>query len=71
MSFLVISEILALFVNILSAYYEGCLYIDPFKCKYLRDKKHFLKCFLPFLKQTYKFEHFEKNLTLIADIFPK
>ena len=34
-------------------------------------QKYFSECFSQLLKYSFNFEHFQKKLTLIADVFPK
>ena len=35
-----------------------------------QKQKNFFEFFSPFLKSTLNFEHFQKKMTLIADVFP-
>ena len=73
MSLLRLSEILGLFVNLLTADHKdslciiGTIYSYQFKRKTLRNKKPSLN-FLPYLPNL---SHFEKKMTLIAYVFPK
>ena len=47
-------------------------YSNQFKWLLSKENKFFFwECFAPFLKSTSNFEQFEKNMTLIADVFPK
>ena len=73
---LVLCNILGLFVNTLSEDDKYCfLYKDnltqPIQILLSQKQKTFSQCFYPFLKSTLNFEHFEKKMTLIADVFPK
>ena len=40
-----------------------------FRCKYLRNKKSYLIFFFAFSEFVFNFEHFQKKMTLIADVF--
>ena len=44
---------------------------NQFRCSYLSSKKTFAGLFSAFSKSRLTFEHMEKNMTIIADIFPK
>ena len=73
---LVLCKILGLFVNILShddksflLYRENLT--QPIQIFLFQTEKIFCQFFSPFLKSTLNFEHFQKKITLIADVFPK
>ena len=73
---LVPCNILGLFVNILSEddkyfllYNDNLL--QPIQILLSQKQKTFSEFFSGFLKSTLNFEHFEKKINLIADIFPK
>ena len=73
---LVLCKILGLFVNKLSDDDKYCLlYKDnltqPIQILLSQKQKTFSEFFSPFFKPTLNFEHFQKNMTLIADVFPK
>ena len=73
---LVLCKILGLFVNILSEDDRYCLLykdnlLQPIQILLSQKQKTFSEFFSPFLKSTLNFEHFEKKMTLIADVFPK
>ena len=73
---LVLSEILGLFLNTLSEDDKYCLlYRDnltqPIQILLSQKQKTFSDFFSPFLKSTLNFEHFQKKMTLIANVFPK
>ena len=73
---LVLCKILGLFVNILSEDDRYCLLykdnlLQPIQILLSQKQKTFSQFFSPFLKSTLNFEHFEKKMTLIADVFPK
>ena len=73
---LVLFKILGLFVNTLSDDDKYCLlYRDnltqPVQILLSQKQKTFFQFFSAFLKSTLNFEHFQKKLTLIADVFPK
>ena len=42
-----------------------------FKCIYFKNKKLFSQVFFAFSKSTLNLQHFQKNVTLIAYVFPK
>ena len=44
---------------------------QPIPTKLSQKQKPFANFFLPFSKSTLTFEHFQKKMTLIADLFPK
>ena len=73
---LVLCKILGLFVNTLCEDERYCfLYKDnllqPIQILLSQKQKTFSQFFSPFLKSTLNFEHFQKKMTLIADVFPK
>ena len=72
---LVLCKILGLFVNTLSEDDKYCLlYRDnltqPIQILLSQKEKTFSKFSSSFLKSTLNLEHFQKKLTLIADVFP-
>ena len=73
---LVLCKILGLFVNTLSEDDKYCLLyndnlLQPIQILLSQKQKTFSEFFSGFLKSTLNFEHFEKKINLIADIFPK
>ena len=73
---LVLCKILGLFVNTLSEDDKYCLLyndnlLQPIQILLSQKQKTFSQFFCAFLKSTLNFEHFEKKMTLIADVFPK
>ena len=73
---LVLCKILGLFLNTLSEDDRYCLLykdnlLQPIQILLSQKQKTFSQFFSPFLKSTLNFEHFEKKMTLIADVFPK
>ena len=73
---LVLYKILGLFVNTLSEDDKYCLLyndnlLQPIQILLSQKQKIFSQFFSGFLKSTLNFEHFEKKINLIADIFPK
>ena len=73
---LVLCKILGLFVNTLSEDDKYCLlYRDnltqPIQILLPQKQKTFFEFFSAFLKSTLNFEHFQKKINLIADVFPK
>ena len=73
---LVLCKILGLFGNTLSDHDRYCLlYRDnltqPIQILLSQKQKTFSQFFSAFLKSTLNFEHFQKKMTLIADVFPK
>ena len=73
---LVPSEILRPFVNTLTDDDKYCpLYRDnlmqPIQILLSQKQKTFSQFFSAFLKSNLNFEHFEKKMTVIADVFPK
>ena len=73
---LVLCKISGLFVNTLtdddkySLLYRDNI-LQPIKILLSQKQKTFSEFFFPFLKSTLNFEHFEKKMTLRADVFPK
>ena len=73
---LVLCNILGLFVNTLSEDDKYCLLykdnlLQPIQILLSQKQKTFSQFFSPFLKSTLNFEHFQKKINLIADVFPK
>ena len=73
---LVLCKISDLFLNTLSDDdMYSLLYRDnltqPIRIHLSQKQKTFSQFFSPFLKSTLNFEHFQKKMTLIADVFPK
>ena len=73
---LILCKILGLFVNTLSEDDKYCLlYRDnltqPIQILLSQEQKTFSLFLSAFLKCTLNFEHFQKKMTLIADVFPK
>ena len=73
---LVLCKILGQFVDTLSEDDRYCpLYKDnllqPIQILLSQKQKTFSQFFSAFLKSTLNFEHFQKNINLIADVFPK
>ena len=73
---LVLWKILRLFVSTLTDDDKYCLlYRDnltqPIQIPLSQKQKTFSQFFSAFLKSTLNFEHFQKKMTLIADVFPK
>ena len=73
---LVLCKILGLFVNTLTDDDKYCLlYRDnltqPIQILLSEKQKTFSEFFSPFLKYTLNFEHFQKKMTLMADVYPK
>ena len=73
---LVLCKILGLFVNTLSEDDKYCLLyndnlLQPIQILISQKQKTFSQFFSAFLKSTLNFEHFQKKINLIADIFPK
>ena len=76
MSMLVLWKILKLFLNTLPDDDKYCLlYRDnltqPIKILLSQKQQTFSEFFSAFLKSSLNFEHFQKNMTLIADVFPQ
>ena len=73
---LVLCKILGLFVNTLSEddkyslFYNDNL-LQPIQILLSQKQKTFSQFCSGFLKSTLNFEHFEKKINLIADIFPR
>ena len=72
---LVLCKILGLFVNTLSEDDKYCLLykdnlLQPIQILLSQKQKTFSEFFSPFLKSTLNFEHFQKKINLIADVFP-
>ena len=73
---LVLCNILGLFLNTLTGDYKySVLYGDnvtqPIQILFPQKQKTFSQFCSAFLKSTLNFEHFQKKMTLIADVFPK
>ena len=73
---LVLCKISGLFLNTLTDDDKYCLlYRDnltqPIQILLSQKQKTFSEFFCAFLKCTLNFEHFQKKMTLIADVFPK
>ena len=73
---LVLCKISVLFLNTLTDDDKYCLlYRDnltqPIQILLSQKQKTFSEFFSAFLKSTLNFEHFQKKMTLIADVFPK
>ena len=73
---LVLCKILGLFVNTLSEDDRYCLLykdniLQPIQIILSQKQKTFSEFGSAFLKSTLNFEHFQKKMTLIADVFPK
>ena len=73
---LVLCKILGLFLNILTDHDKySLLYRDnltqPIQILLSQKQKTLSDFFSAFLKSTLNFEHFQKKVTLIADVFPK
>ena len=73
---LVLSKILRTFVNTLSEDDKYCLLykdnlLQPIQILLSLKQKTFSEFFSAFLKSTLNFEHFQKKMTPIADVFPK
>ena len=69
-------KILRLFLNTLTDDDKYCLpYRDnstqPSQILLSQKQKIFSRFFTPFFKSILNFEDFQKNMTLIADVFPK
>ena len=73
---LVLCKILGLFVKTLSEDDKYCLLyndnlLQPIQILLSQKQKTFSEFFSGFLKCTLNFEHFQKKINLIADVFPK
>ena len=76
MSFLVISEILELFVDTLTTDYKYSLrnsenLQQPIQMSISKKQITFSEFFALFLKSKSNVEHFEKDMRIMADVFPK
>ena len=73
---LVLCKISGLFVNTLtdddkySLLFRDNLW-QPIQIHLSQKQKTFSQFFSPFLKSTLNFEHFQKKIKLIVDVFPK
>ena len=73
---LVLCKISGLLVNTLTDNDKYCLLYrenltQPIQILLSQKEKTFSKIFSAFLKSALNFEHCQKNMTLIADVFPK
>ena len=73
---LVLWKILRPFVNTLSEDDKYCLFYrdnltQPIQILLSQKQMSFSQFFSAFLKSTLNFEHFQKKIKLIADVFPK
>ena len=73
---LVLWKILRLFVNTLTDDEKYCLHcrdnlMQQIQILLSQKQKTFSELFSAFLKSTLNLAHFQKNMTLIADVFPK
>ena len=73
---LVLRKILGLFVNTLSEDDRYCLLykdnlLQPIQILLSQKQKTFSQFFSAFLKSTLNFEHIQKKIKLIVDVFPK
>ena len=73
---LVLCKILGLFVNTLTDDGKYCLLYrenltQPIQILLSQKQKTFSQFLSAFLKFTLNFEHFQKKMTLITDVFPK
>ena len=73
---LVLWKILGLFVNTLTGDDKYCLLYrenltQPIQILLSHKQKTFSQSLSAFLKSTLNFEHCQKKMTLIADVFPK
>ena len=69
-------KILRLLVNTLTDNDKYCLLYkdnltEPIQILLSQKQKSFSEFFSAFLKSTLNFEHFQKKMTLIADVFPE
>ena len=71
MSLLVMPQILALFLNILTKYRSQVFSCSRDKLQQSRKQKTFSEFLALFLKFTSSFGHIDKNMTLITYVFPK
>ena len=72
---LVLCKILGLFVNTLSEDDKYCLLykdnlLQPIQILLSQKQKTFSQFFSAFLKSTLNFEHFQKKINVIVDVFP-
>ena len=70
------SEILGLFVNPLTAEYQYSRrnmmnFQQQLQTQVSQKRKSFSRFFIAFLKSTSRLEHFEKKMSLVAQVFPK
>ena len=75
-SLLVISKILRLFVNTLTADDKYSVFnrenlTQPIHMQLSQKQKAFPQIYFPFLKCILTFERFQQKLNLIADVYPK
>ena len=75
-SLLVICKILRLFVNTFPAFEKYSVFnseclTHPIHMQLSQKQKTFSQFFSPFLKSRLNFEHIQKKMTLLANIFPK
>ena len=73
---LVLWKILGLFVNTLTDNDKYCLHYrdnltQPIQILLSQKQETFSEFVSAFLNSTLKFEHFQKTMTLIVDVFPK
>ena len=73
---LVLCKISGLFLNTLTdddkySLLYGDNLTQPIQILLSQKQQTFSEFFSPFLKSTLNFENFQKNLNLIADVFPK
>ena len=73
---LVLWKSLRLFLNTLTDNNKYCLLFtdnltQTIEILLSQKQKNFSPFFSPFFKSTLNFEHFQKKMTLIADVFPK
>ena len=70
-----ISEILGLFVNTLTAEKYSLFnrenLLQPIQITLFKKQEVFLNSFAAFLKSPSRFEHFERKISLIAFVYPK
>ena len=73
---LVLCKISGLFLKTLTdndkySLLDGDNLTQPIQILLSQKQKTFSQFFSPFLKSTLNFEHFQKKINLIADVFPK
>ena len=73
---LVLYKLSGLFLNTLSdddkySLLYGDNLTQPIQILLSQKQRTFSELFSPFLKSTLNFEHFQKKMTLIANVFPK